>query len=129
VIAAANPIRGRYQPALTFAENVELTPTILSRFDVLCVVKDVVDLVEDERLAMFVVRSHQCSHPARREDPSQVDESEGSERDVLPQDVLRKFIILARQECRPKLQDVDRDKVRACARVYVCTCVCTCVCV
>ena len=43
VIAAANPIGGRYDPSLTFAENVDLTEPILSRFDILCVVRDTVD--------------------------------------------------------------------------------------
>lgn len=42
VIAAANPIGGRYDPSRTFAENVDLTEPILSRFDVLCVVRDTV---------------------------------------------------------------------------------------
>jgi DNA replication licensing factor MCM2 len=32
VIAAANPIGGKYDSSLTFAENVELTDPILSRF-------------------------------------------------------------------------------------------------
>ena len=32
VIAAANPIRGRYDGSLTFLENVDLTDPILSRF-------------------------------------------------------------------------------------------------
>jgi DNA replication licensing factor MCM2 len=44
VIAAANPIGGRYNPSKSFQENVELTEPILSRFDILCVVKDFVDV-------------------------------------------------------------------------------------
>ena len=36
VVAAANPIGGRYDSSLTFAENVELTDPILQRLDVLC---------------------------------------------------------------------------------------------
>lgn len=63
ILAAANPIRGRYNPAVTFSENVELTEPILSRFDVLCVVKDTVDPTVDERLANFVLNSHLRSHP------------------------------------------------------------------
>ena len=43
---------------------MELTEPILSRFDVLCVVKDVVDPVQDEMLARFVVGSHLRAHPA-----------------------------------------------------------------
>lgn len=63
VIAAANPVGGRYDSSRTFSENVELTDPILSRFDVLCVIKDIVDPVNDEKLAEFVVGSHAASHP------------------------------------------------------------------
>lgn len=37
---------GRYDPSLTFAENVDLTEPIVSRFDVLCVVRDTIDPVQ-----------------------------------------------------------------------------------
>ncbi|KAK6029004.1 MCM2/3/5 family protein [Ostertagia ostertagi] len=74
VIAAANPIGGRYNPSRTFAENVDLTEPILSRFDVLCVIRDTVDPVEDERLARFVVGNHIKLHPNR-----QVSDDEASE--------------------------------------------------
>ena len=33
------------------------------RFDILCVIRDTVDPVNDEKLATFVVRSHAASHP------------------------------------------------------------------
>lgn len=68
VIAAANPIGGRYDPSYTLAENVELTDPILQRFDILCVLQDVVDPVADEQLANFVVRSHMRSHPELGDD-------------------------------------------------------------
>ena len=63
IIAASNPIGGRYDPSLTFTENVDLTEPILSRFDILCVVRDIVDPVQDEMLAKFVVESHVRHHP------------------------------------------------------------------
>ncbi|KAE8730128.1 hypothetical protein F3Y22_tig00003041pilonHSYRG00915 [Hibiscus syriacus] len=53
----------RYDSSKTFSQNVELTNPIISRFDVLCVVKDVVDSVTDEMLAQFVVDSHFRSQP------------------------------------------------------------------
>jgi len=83
VIAAANPIGispfirftvffcflsvnlgGRYRPSLSFAGNVELTEPILSRFDIMCVVRDTVDPIADASLASFVVSSHIRSHPS-----------------------------------------------------------------
>ena len=46
-----------------FCVQVDLTEPILSRFDILCVVRDVVDPVQDELLAKFVVGSHVKHHP------------------------------------------------------------------
>lgn len=43
--------------------QVDLSEPILSRFDVLCVVRDTVDPVQDEHLARFVVGSHIRHHP------------------------------------------------------------------
>lgn len=63
VLAAANPVGGRYDPSYTLAENVELTDPILQRFDVLCVLQDIVDPLIDQQLASFVVNSHMRSHP------------------------------------------------------------------
>lgn len=125
VIAAANPIGGRYDPSLTFAENVDLTEPILSRFDVLCVVRDQVDPVQDEKLARFVVDSHIRHHPSgnnpedadesmEQESQSQLDESDtGPEK--IPQDLLQKYILYAREKVHPKLHQMDQDKV---ARMY-----------
>src|SRR5947199_9864916 len=58
VVAAANPIKGRYNTAIPFSQNVYLTEPILSRFDILCVVKDTVNPEIDRALANFVVLSH-----------------------------------------------------------------------
>jgi DNA replication licensing factor MCM2 len=55
VIAAANPIKGRYDGTVGFGQNVALTEPILSRFDVLCVVRDLVDPVVDEVCHLFLV--------------------------------------------------------------------------
>ena len=68
VIAAANPIFGKYNPQVPFSQNVELTEPILSRFDVLCVVRDTADPTLDENLARFVINSHIRSHPAYEDD-------------------------------------------------------------
>ena len=51
IMAAANPIGGRYDASMTFTENVNLSDPILSRFDILCVVRDEVDSIQDQHLA------------------------------------------------------------------------------
>ncbi|KAF4674076.1 MCM DNA helicase complex subunit [Perkinsus chesapeaki] len=68
VVAAANPVGGRYNPSLTFTDNVDLTDPILSRFDALCVIRDEIDIFQDERLADFVVCTHMQNHPREPND-------------------------------------------------------------
>lgn len=128
VVAAANPIGGRYNSTIPFSQNVELTEPILSRFDILCVVRDTVDPVEDERLAKFVVNSHGRAHPLtnsaygytdKAKEPQQeddenmdVDNEEGPKQEgEIPQELLRKYILYAREKCRPKLYQIDQEKV------------------
>uniref|UniRef100_A0A8C5CYR9 DNA replication licensing factor MCM2 n=1 Tax=Gadus morhua TaxID=8049 RepID=A0A8C5CYR9_GADMO len=119
VIAASNPIGGRYDPSLTFSENVDLTEPIVSRFDVLCVVRDTVDPVQDEMLARFVVGSHIKHHPSNKEGGmaglEEVILPNSSDVPLIPQELLRKFIIYAKEKIHPKLNQMDQDKV---ARIY-----------
>ena len=63
VIAAANPLKGQYNVSLNFNDNVDLTEPILSRFDILAVVKDEANEENDDKLATFVINSHMKSHP------------------------------------------------------------------
>lgn len=123
IIAAANPIGGRYNSTIPFSANVELTEPILSRFDILCVVRDTVEPEEDERLARFIVGSHSRSHPSTSqpgEDSMDVEhESENQETQAesqrkegeIPQELLRKYILYARDRVSPKLYNMDEDKV------------------
>ncbi|URE29995.1 DNA replication licensing factor [Musa troglodytarum] len=120
VIAAANPIGGRYDSSKTFTQNVELTDPIISRFDILCVVKDIVDPVTDEMLARFVVDSHAKSQPkgATLEDQpasnsqDELASSRPVDPEILSQDMLKKYITYAKLNVFPKLHDADLDKFK-----------------
>lgn len=115
VIAAANPIGGRYDSSSTLQDNVELTDPILQRFDILCVLQDIVDPVADERLARFVTNSHRKSCATRGEETLQ---TATKNKDVIPQNLLRKYIQYARANCKPVLNGntFDQEKV---ANLYV----------
>ncbi|MEY3441382.1 MAG: hypothetical protein RL493_620 [Pseudomonadota bacterium] len=66
VIAAANPLGGVYRSNLNFNDNVDLTDPILSRFDLLTVIRDEPSEEIDDSLATFVLNSHMKSHPKIR---------------------------------------------------------------
>ncbi|KAI8090010.1 MCM2/3/5 family-domain-containing protein [Halteromyces radiatus] len=115
IVAAANPIRGRYNGSIPFSQNVELTEPILSRFDVLCVVKDIVKPEQDYVLATNVIASHVRSHPQPEEEDDEFAQPTADDPDIIPQDLLRKYIMYAREMVHPQLQQVDEDKL---SRLY-----------
>jgi len=114
VIAVANPSEGRYDSQRTFAQNVNLTDPILSRFDMLCVLRDESDPVQDERLADHVVCSHIRSHPdATAEDKALKPKLESRADHIQPidQDLLKYYIVYARKHVHPTTAGVDMEKV------------------
>ncbi|KAL7746617.1 MCM DNA helicase complex subunit [Sorochytrium milnesiophthora] len=118
IMAAANPIRGRYNAQIPFSQNVDLTEPILSRFDVLCVVKDKIDPQMDELLAKFVVESHIRSHPLQvkqalenPEGATSISQNGFQDEEILSQDFLKKYLMYAKDKVHPKLHQMDEDKI------------------
>ena len=58
VLAAANPIFGRYDDMKTPGENIDFQTTILSRFDMIFIVRDEHSREKDETMAKHVLRLH-----------------------------------------------------------------------
>jgi DNA replication licensing factor MCM2 len=122
VIAAANPIGGRYDPQLTFSENVDLTDPILSRFDCLCVLKDDIDVFKDEALADFVVCSHMKNHPTEPNEQVRVNRRVQLQNGVhaslppIDQELYKKYVLYARLHVNPTISEVDQNKL---ARFYM----------
>ncbi|KAL1193593.1 DNA replication licensing factor MCM6 [Cardamine amara subsp. amara] len=59
ILAAANPVGGRYDKSKPLKYNVNLPPPILSRFDLVYVMIDDPDEVTDYHIAHHIVRVHQ----------------------------------------------------------------------
>lgn len=58
ILAAANPALGRYEPHRTVAENISLPVTILSRFDLIFVLRDVPNREADEKMLAHILEIH-----------------------------------------------------------------------
>lgn len=138
VIAAANPIGGVYKSNLNFNDNVDLTDPILSRFDLLTVIKDEHDEEVDDSLATFVLNSHMKAHPNIRQLQKRVEKGEDQDKieewqprmqfladnmlnesqvkktdmaQTIDQELLKKYIMYAKRMVHPKLNEIDREKV------------------
>eukprot|EP00792_Barthelona_sp_PAP020_P007995 TRINITY_DN3187_c0_g1_i2.p1 TRINITY_DN3187_c0_g1~~TRINITY_DN3187_c0_g1_i2.p1 ORF type:complete len:716 (+),score=171.52 TRINITY_DN3187_c0_g1_i2:35-2182(+) len=58
ILAAANPKYGQFVEDKTFEDQVVFQSTILSRFDIIFVIRDVVNIKKDTEIAAQVLRSH-----------------------------------------------------------------------
>jgi len=67
VLAAANPVHGRYDPHRTPNENINLQPSLLSRFDLLFILLDTIDVDNDRKIADHVVRMHRYRNPQEQD--------------------------------------------------------------
>jgi len=86
ILAAANPLYGRYNPKVSPVENINLPAALLSRFDLLFLILDKPSRDDDERLAQHVTYVHMHSrHPEL-------------EYDVVEPNVMRHYIALARSK-------------------------------
>jgi DNA replication licensing factor MCM7 len=88
VLAAANPIYGKYNKKLTPQQNINLPAALLSRFDLIFLLLDKADLTNDEMLATHVTHVHQHMAPPKLDF------------DPLPPSFIRAYIAEAKK-CEP----------------------------
>lgn len=82
ILAAANPALGRYEPHRTVAENISLPVTILSRFDLIFVLRDEPNKEADSKMSKHILEIH-------RKGLSPVEPP-------IPSELLRKYISYAK---------------------------------
>lgn len=85
VLAAANPLWGRYNPKVSPVENINLPAALLSRFDIMFLILDTPSIESDTRLAQHVSYVHMHNeHPPMEFEP-------------LDPSTMRQIIAYARQ--------------------------------
>ena len=97
VLAAANPIYGRYDDLKGVGENIDLMTTILSRFDCIFIVRDIRDAERDRNIARHVLGIHINAAMS-------ADNSNNNSTDIDAV-TLKKFIAFCRERCAPRLND------------------------
>lgn len=91
VLAAANPIMGRYDDLKHAAEQIDFQSAILSRFDCIFIVRDIRDEERDRKMANHIVSLHAGAENF---------DVEKSEIDI---ELLKKYITYAKVQCSPRL--------------------------
>ncbi|NP_001353302.1 DNA replication licensing factor MCM3 isoform 7 [Homo sapiens] len=67
VLAAANPVYGRYDQYKTPMENIGLQDSLLSRFDLLFIMLDQMDPEQDREISDHVLRMHRYRAPGEQD--------------------------------------------------------------
>ncbi|OIO26737.1 hypothetical protein AUJ14_01190 [Candidatus Micrarchaeota archaeon CG1_02_55_22] len=104
VLAAANPKQGRFDPNTPIASQFALSPTLLSRFDLIFAMKDTLDEKRDRGLAEHILEGHRYAGTR--------DKGESPIVPVIEADLLRKYIAYARRTVAPELTREASDKIR-----------------
>ncbi|KAI5187335.1 DNA replication licensing factor MCM4 [Nematocida homosporus] len=55
ILAACNPIGSNYDPKRNIIENLNIPPTLLSRFDIVCLLLDKIDPVRDREISSYII--------------------------------------------------------------------------
>jgi len=96
ILAAANPMYGKYDPFKNITENVNLPIPLLTRFDLIFVVRDIPAKEKDEKIARHIIDLHT---------PQGTDK-----RSVIDVDLLTKYIAFAKKGS-PDLTKEAEEKI------------------
>ncbi|KMZ60966.1 DNA replication licensing factor [Zostera marina] len=95
VLAAANPPSGRYDDLKTAQDNIDLQTTILSRFDLIFIVKDIRAYAQDKLIASHIIKVHASGSVATQNSTDVFRGEQG----------LKRYIQYCRANCQPRLSE------------------------
>ncbi|KAI8897959.1 MCM2/3/5 family-domain-containing protein [Globomyces pollinis-pini] len=99
VLAAANPVFGRYDDMKSPGDNIEFQSTILSRFDLIFIVRDEHNEERDQTIAKHVIGVHM------NRDTQEVIEGD------LDIQKMRSYISYCKTKCAPRLSPEASEKL------------------
>lgn len=113
ILASANPINSRYDRRRAVVENINLPPSLFSRFDLIYLVLDQPDSRQDKVLAKGVCKyfagegeldgDEAVDDSEEEVDGMRVEDRDQTRRDVFDQTTMARYISYARATCHPRL--------------------------
>lgn len=97
ILAAANPLYGKYDSFKNITENVNLPIPLLTRFDIVYVIRDIPEREKDHRIASHILEIHR--------------DTERNTQFVIDIDLFSKYLAYSRT-IEPKLSIEAIDKIR-----------------
>ena len=108
LLAAGNPKYGRFDEYESIAQQIDLDPTLMSRFDLMFMVSDSPDEEEDRAVVQHMIRSRRAA--AKEELGQELTEAERkSIEPAIPREVLRAYIAYAKESVTPYIPEGNID--------------------
>lgn len=101
ILASANPIGSKYNPQLPVPRNIDLPPTLLSRFDLVYLMLDKIDETADRRLAKHIVGMYIEDTP----------ETADATTESIPIELLTSYISYAKQNIKPRITSAASEEL------------------
>jgi len=98
VLAAANPKFGRFDPYKPVADQIDMPPALINRFDLIFPIRDMPDKVKDSQIAQHILEQHQ--------EPKRV-------KPEIPVETLRKYIAYVKQRVNPVLTEHAMQEIKS----------------
>lgn len=114
VLACGNPVDGRFDPMQTLPSQIDLDPALVSRMDILFGLQDEVDEDQDRQKADHILDAYDelsRTEVSQRRNLPEPDATETVDRPV-PKDVLKAWIVHARDEVFPVLSPTAKARLR-----------------
>lgn len=96
VLAAANPKFGRFDPYQSIAQQIDLPPTLINRFDVIFTLRDIPDKGKDEQIAQHVLSEHKKKGGTM----------------IIERDLFKKYVAYAKKKFFPTLSEEAVDEIK-----------------
>ena len=96
VLAAGNPKLGRFDPYTPIPQQIDISSALLSRFDVIFVIKDIPNKNQDEAIASHVLEEHQQEVIRNTIDPK----------------LMKKYVSYAKKNFKPKLSSEAAEEIK-----------------
>ncbi|BCS90561.1 MAG: minichromosome maintenance protein MCM [Candidatus Micrarchaeota archaeon] len=112
ILAAANPKYGRFDPNKYPADQYDIPPTLLSRFDLIFPIRDLMDEQLDRNIAEHITLQHKISAENNGLITDQLyNEQNKVSKPEIDRELLRKYIAYARRNIFPALTEEARGRI------------------
>lgn len=97
VLGAANPKMGRFDPYGDIPKQINFPPALISRFDLIFIIRDIPDKKRDDLIANHILQTHRDKSKTKTE---------------LDADFFKKYIAYAKNKIHPRLEQEAITKLK-----------------